>query len=486
MDPEVLHTNPNVPIDEDGTGSEAIFAGLNDEHVLLVQAKSLVGNSEIVDGPAETIIPILPLVINNRELYLDQTAFNVLLAGLQAQITALQARATADEALIAANSAAIANNAAATNAAVAVNAAAISVLQQQLAILTQQFQDLSASIRPTALQPVGRASLAGRGLLAATNLALLASVSSLASLAGAGSFGAELGKVPKVLSPGGVAGAGNLTAVLGAIAALRANLVGAGQLSVDALVKSLIVKQGDWLVGGAGSLSAAMPNSVLAARATLAGSGVLLSRAGLPFLRAALAGAGAVPLVAVSQTTPNSKWNPADKDANAVLSSNNTILTATSAPSGARGSQSRNSGKRYFTVNLGLSQIGQAGLATAAAPLNNTLGADVNGWGVFTPVGTYWFYHNSVSISTSVTIADNDVLNVAYDAGTGNIWFGINGVYFSSTGAATGNPVAGTSPTYTVTAGTALFPIGILTTSAASLTINTAPSGTPSGFTNWG
>lgn len=299
-DPEVLHTNPNVPIDEDGTGSEAIFAGLNDEHVLLVQAQSLVGRSDIVDGAAHAIIPVAPLTLiidafGNEQLVLDQSAFNA----SNTAMAALTARLTADEALIAANAAAINANAsaiAANNAAIAANAATIAALQQQVTTLSQQLADLSASIKSSALQPVGRASLFGAGRLGA-NLGLTTTLPAFPQLAGAGGLGVNLTSVPKVLVPVGLSAAGNLAPVtLGLIGAMQPYLFGFGNLQVDALVKSLYILPGQWgPIAGAGQLLAPSLAMLRLLNINLAGSGALGALVNMPMIAGStFTGAGAV------------------------------------------------------------------------------------------------------------------------------------------------------------------------------------------------
>jgi hypothetical protein len=64
---------------------------------------------------------------------------------------------------------------------------------------------------------------------------------------------------------------------------------------------------------------------------------------------------------------------------------------------------------------------------------------------------------NGVNVGTSWVpnpgIGDGDILNIAYDADSRNIWFGINGTYYTVSGVTlngNGNPTSGTNPTGTV------------------------------------
>jgi hypothetical protein len=79
--------------------------------------------------------------------------------------------------------------------------------------------------------------------------------------------------------------------------------------------------------------------------------------------------------------------------------------------------------------------------------------------------GFYWgsaglqFAINGVNPGTgwvsSPGIGDGDILNIAYDADSRNIWFGINGTYYTVSGVTlngNGNPTSGTNPTGTVSA----------------------------------
>lgn len=460
----------------------------------------LLGNLAYDASPLQDQITAL-----QQQQLADETSLGDGLAALTAVVTA---RLANDETLIAANTAAIT----ALQAALSDANAQIASLQRQIIVIMQTAVFIPAASAQFAGTGNLTTSLRRIGLFAALpfdgtgTLAVNAIVSKPieAAFAGAGGLSADISG-PHLLGTFLFAGTGvlacdvitirplgqapNLSGISGLSAGLvqrlthSASLTGSGALAADVYRSSMLATA---RMTGAGSLVANILRDATFISATCAGVGGFSAKAAYRLAaRATYAGVGALG-AGLTVSLGNSKWNPADKDVNAVLSSGNAVLTATSVPSGARGTQSRNSGKRYFTVNLGLALTGQAGLATTAAPLDNILGGDANGWGIFTPTSTYRLYHNATTIPTAVAAADNDVLNVAYDAGSGNIWLGINGVYFDSTGASTGNPVAGTSPTYTVAASTALFPIGIIEDLLASLTINTAPSGAPSGFTNWG
>ena len=99
------------------------------------------------------------------------------------------------------------------------------------------------------------------------------------------------------------------------------------------------------------------------------------------------------------------------------------------------------------------SVIGHLGLGGDDLTLDgNALGGSFSGfyWGSSglliaingTNAGTGWV--------SSPGIGDGDILNIAYDADSRNIWFGINGTYYTVSGVTlngNGNPTSGTNPT---------------------------------------
>jgi hypothetical protein len=463
-----------------------------------------------VDGLAEAIIPVLPLKLDNRELYLDQSAFDA----TNNALATLTARVANDEALIAANAAAIVSNTNAITANAAANIAAIVNLQQQLTALSQQLRDLAGSIKASALNPYGDASLVGAGVLVA-RLGHYANIYNLSAFMGAGALSVDLNKVPKVLAPGNVAGAGNLTALLAAMARMVAPLTGAGRLQVDALVKSLVLKQGDVPLFGTGSLSTALV-AMQQAQAALAGAGAMTTNVGMqlaaatafggaggatmPTLRKLLlpgtfAGAGALP--AVTATVQGfSTLDPATLPAGEALSNGNRTVTGTSYPTpygSARGTKSQSSGLRYFEVTFnsqGVASAAVTGVANGSFTLaNNSPGADANGWGVgATPSGGNNEMFNSVEKGYLGSTANGDVAMVAVNFTTGGIWFGINNNWCNGAGGP-----AGSGGDYTFTPGTTLWPVvcapKYVSTATTVATFNPGNSAfafsLPSGFTAW-
>ena len=59
-------------------------------------------------------------------------------------------------------------------------------------------------------------------------------------------------------------------------------------------------------------------------------------------------------------------------------------------------------------------------------------------------------WNNGTSLFTLSAIAANDVFQIAVDCATGKVWLGRNNTFYSSAGATTGDPVAGTNATFTL------------------------------------
>ena len=137
--------------------------------------------------------------------------------------------------------------------------------------------------------------------------------------------------------------------------------------------------------------------------------------------------------------------------------------------------------KYYFTVAFGtVPNDNGAGIALSTADLAGTLGT-ANSWGML--VSSTW---NIVAngfgtfVDTGVTANNNDIINVAWDAG--NLYLGINGTYYNSSGSSTGS--SPTTPTFTGITGP-VFPFGTVATTSSNMTLNPSPT-PPAGFAAWG
>lgn len=188
-----------------------------------------------------------------------------------------------------------------------------------------------------------------------------------------------------------------------------------------------------------------------------------------------------------------SVFNPADKAANAVLTAGNTTLNGNSGanPAGARGtlSHAASTGLWYFTVTFTTfaSPTGNAGAGIGTSGASLTGGPGVGSSCSVSPYGTGWTIYNTFGGpdgDIGPSPANGDIANIAWNSGTGQVYFGINGTYYDSSGAATGS--SPTTPSVTLVTSTS-FPLAWAYQGTSSdLIINTTPLSTPSGFTNWG
>lgn len=122
------------------------------------------------------------------------------------------------------------------------------------------------------------------------------------------------------------------------------------------------------------------------------------------------------------------------------------------------------------------------GIATASATQDTYQIA--NQWSFGGSGGVLNLYNQTTLISPSGSSAAGDILQVAYDGSTGNLWFGKNNTWYNSTGGTTGNPSTGANPTITLTAGTEVFPCGICYANAMKFTFGQRPFSytPPTGF----
>lgn len=111
-------------------------------------------------------------------------------------------------------------------------------------------------------------------------------------------------------------------------------------------------------------------------------------------------------------------------------------------------------GKYYWEVDwaAGTTAVDKVvvGVIVQPAELNGRVGDDNFGWGVYNPVGTTIAVRHDggdTNFTDTGAFAVGDYLMVAYDADTGDLWFGRNGTWLDS-----GNPETGANPAVTLSA----------------------------------
>lgn len=163
-------------------------------------------------------------------------------------------------------------------------------------------------------------------------------------------------------------------------------------------------------------------------------------------------------------------WNPSDKSANLVLSNGN--LSATSSASAGtwvngRANDFLYSGKRYFEASVysentsGYFEIGFVNNTSNILTDGNRIGSQTYGWSLLGQSGGGHIviskrHNNTETELTSGEGHFNDqpkVFQVAIDFDTGKLWFGLNNTWYES-----GNPAAGTNPSYTDVIGRDVWP----------------------------
>jgi len=104
------------------------------------------------------------------------------------------------------------------------------------------------------------------------------------------------------------------------------------------------------------------------------------------------------------------------------------------------------------------------GISTVDGPITNNSSALKLAATIYTDGSTNYLANKVINgVSTSITtqfrsVAIGDILQVAYDAATGNLWFGKNNTWYDATNGTTGNPSTGTNPVWTLPTGSSMTP----------------------------
>lgn len=126
------------------------------------------------------------------------------------------------------------------------------------------------------------------------------------------------------------------------------------------------------------------------------------------------------------------------------------VADYTATDSGAVASAGKSAGKHYFEVALdshsSMSREIRVGLAQDGYDPATALGAGASSWAYMTAA---YKYHNGTSAAYGVVADMPNHVMVAYDADAGKMWVGYNGAWMGS-----GDPAAGTNPTFTGLSGT--------------------------------
>jgi len=125
--------------------------------------------------------------------------------------------------------------------------------------------------------------------------------------------------------------------------------------------------------------------------------------------------------------------NPLDKGTNNTLSNGNLSYAITESQQGLVRSTFAlpSTGKWYCEATKISAGTLLAGIATRNAGLNGYLGEDANGWGYFSGDGNV--YNNNGQIAVGATLADGNVLGIAFNSDSGTLQFYKNGALQTTT-----------------------------------------------------
>jgi hypothetical protein len=147
-----------------------------------------------------------------------------------------------------------------------------------------------------------------------------------------------------------------------------------------------------------------------------------------------------------------------DAQGTATLSDANlTIASATTAHKNRKATfLIPSSGKWYWELTTAstcsASVILGWGLQTTSAATDSQAG-NANTWMAQNDANQDIFNQTTNVLSTGSAVSGGAIRQVAYDADTGKLWFGINNTWYSSTDLTSGNPSAGTNQCMTLSAG---------------------------------
>jgi hypothetical protein len=180
-------------------------------------------------------------------------------------------------------------------------------------------------------------------------------------------------------------------------------------------------------------------------------------------------------------------WDPAYKGASITLSGGNLVATGAGVSNNlVRGTAHFTTGKFYYEVQvntIGGTNYPRMGVGGSTVPVTSNGGTAGQVFALI-QVSPAFAFNGNASTATGVTYVANDVMMIAVDVDTGKVWFGKNGTWILS-----GNPATGANPTFTLTPGTDLYPMGV-TAGGSQATARFASASwgfaAPSGFGPWG
>jgi hypothetical protein len=166
-----------------------------------------------------------------------------------------------------------------------------------------------------------------------------------------------------------------------------------------------------------------------------------------------------VPTLTGINTANYATANPLDADSSISITDGNLKATASTAThNNARTTISCGSSGYFYSELTYGSTVGGAtafawGLYSPTFRIDNgthPISASSGFYGLYASAGSAMYTNGSTGSSVTVSTGSaGDILQLAYDVASGNLWFGKNNVWYDSAGGTTGNPSTGANPTIT-------------------------------------
>jgi hypothetical protein len=143
-------------------------------------------------------------------------------------------------------------------------------------------------------------------------------------------------------------------------------------------------------------------------------------------------------------------WNPIGAGGGSILHGN--LRSSTSTTTATVGTMAMLAGKWYWEVTLTTSSNPRVGIYDIGSAAPADFGGNTSSWAIVNGPSRL-LTNGSTTNYGSFNGSNGDIVMIAYDAGTGNLWFGANGSWIAS-----GNPATATSPSITGLSGRTLVP----------------------------
>ena len=143
-------------------------------------------------------------------------------------------------------------------------------------------------------------------------------------------------------------------------------------------------------------------------------------------------------------------WNPVGLGGGTL--SNGNLDLSTSTAIAAVGTVAMKTGKWYWEITCNTVANPRIGVFNIGASSPTGLGNDANGWCLLNSPSRTYTSSGATSYGTFSPV-NGTIVNVAYDADAGKLWFGQDGSYFAS-----GNPATGANASMSSVTGSAIVP----------------------------